>query len=591
MPVLTSRLRIGQRHLPWRPIGWGRAAPEPSPEPPAIPELGPEHFVADERKDELIDLLNARPAVILDSRRVASALEFGFAGGMTAGALTGALTRAPIAASDWKAPGFADALFVPELIDAAMKVRVEGLEPAVDKRFLARLLTQPPRDPAVVDFRRAVLAELAGDAPLLAAFRRTYADLYRLREMFDSSRPPELSDRLHPLRVLTAVRDALARVGGAFASCSSGLARIHRFAERARASDGYKRLCEMLDYENHLASVDLKLRLGSDGRIRHLEVTRASENRRNRFYRGPLGRLWLRFFFFARGYALGEGELVRRWVDSIFDGVLDLLLPLVQLVGEMEFYLSALALKERAESHGLAVCFPELADGEGGAPPELAGLFNPLLFAQGVEPVPCEIGAAPWASTTLVTGPNSGGKTRLLQAIGIAQMLGQCGMYAPAARARLSRASGLYASLAAEAKADQREGRLGTELLRIRSLFENARPGSLIILDELCSGTNPSEGEEIVRLVLSLLGELKACVFISTHFLEFAARLAAEPAQGQVLRFLQVSIDDRSCPTFKFVPGVAKTSLAYQTAARLGVSREELLLLVRRNTAGNATTR
>ena len=102
----------------------------------------------------------------------------------------------------------------------------------------------------------------------------------------------------------------------------------------------------------------------------------------------------------------------------------------------------------------------------------------------GVVPVPCDVGGAPLASTVLVTGPNSGGKTRLLQSLGLAQVLAQCGLFVPAHHARMALASGLLASLIEEAKADQAEGRLGTELLRIRRLFERLPPGALVLLDE-----------------------------------------------------------------------------------------------------------
>jgi DNA mismatch repair protein MutS2 len=181
-----------------------------------------------------------------------------------------------------------------------------------------------------------------------------------------------------------------------------------------------------------------------------------------------------------------------------------------------------------------------------------------------------------------VTGPNSGGKTRLLQAIGLTQMLAQVGFFVPAARARVRRVPGVFCSLVQEEAFDQAEGRLGAELLRIRQLFERARPGSLVILDELCSGTNPSEGEQIFMLVIELLRELGPETFVTTHFLGFAERLQAD-AERLGLSFLQVELDDADHPTYGFVPGVATTSLAAQAAARLGVTREELLALVRRS--------
>ena len=108
-------------------------------------------------------------------------------------------------------------------------------------------------------------------------------------------------------------------------------------------------------------------------------------------------------------------------------------------------------------------------------------------------------------------------------------MLGQCGLFTPAARARLPLVQGLFASILDHEGADQAEGRLGTELVRIRELFERARPGSFVLLDELCSGTNPSEAVEIFSMVLQLLERLEPVAFISTHFLDFARELAAAP--------------------------------------------------------------
>jgi DNA mismatch repair protein MutS2 len=180
---------------------------------------------------------------------------------------------------------------------------------------------------------------------------------------------------------------------------------------------------------------------------------------------------------------------------------------------------------------------------------------------------------------SLVTGPNSGGKTRLLQAIGIAQLLGQNGLFVPAREARIVTTDGVFASFGQAPAADASEGRLGTELLRVRALFESMCLGGMVLVDELCSGTNPSEGEELFRTVVALLGELDPQAFLSTHFLTLAADLEARPPDPR-LQFLQVELDPKGLPTYQFVPGVAKTSLAFQTAARLGVTRDDLAALV-----------
>jgi len=75
--------------------------------------------------------------------------------------------------------------------------------------------------------------------------------------------------------------------------------------------------------------------------------------------------------------------------------------------------------------------------------------------------------------------------------------------------------------------------------------------------------------------------------FITTHFLQFASRLEQNPPLGH-LEFLQVELDAQQTPTYGFVPGVATTSLAERTAARLGVTREALHELVERARARSA---
>jgi DNA mismatch repair protein MutS2 len=585
MRMAESGSRAVARYRQSRP--WKKAV-DPTETPPSAPPLsvaplGEDRVVAGQTL-LAIDLLNPEPAVIIDRERLAWAVSFGFVGGDVGGMLQAALQRAPVAPSDWEPESFAAGLFVSDLIRTCMRVRVGTLEPAIDALFVARVLTHPPRELAVVEYRRAVLRELTRTPGARAELETVYQALHQLRALLDAQgSSADLDGRSRRLEALVSLRDSLALMARSFAGAQSGLARIRSFAEQAIASDGYSKLVELLDYENHMASVELKLRIGADGKIRRFEIERIRENRDNRFHQSAFGRWLTRVLLWLRGYSLGEIELVNRWVDAIFEGVQELVPPMLQLLGEIEVYLAALAFKDAAEQKGLAVCLPELSP-DRTTPLRYAGLFNPLLFSQGTTPVPCDLELAQFETTTLLTGPNSGGKTRLLQALAIAQMLGQAGFHVPAASATLGCAKGLFVSLIEEARADQKEGRLGTELLRIRTLFERSHPGSLIILDELCSGTNPSEGEDIIRLVLSLLGELRPCVFITTHFLQFARRLSEE-SSSERLSFLQVELDELERPTYRFVPGVARTSLAHQTARRLGVTREELLALIRRTTS------
>jgi DNA mismatch repair protein MutS2 len=248
---------------------------------------------------------------------------------------------------------------------------------------------------------------------------------------------------------------------------------------------------------------------------------------------------------------------------------------------DFELYLAALRFRTLARSKGLEVSLPELVSDDGtdaDAPgSHFERLFNPFLLLESTAPVPCDIQHGARA-ISIVTGPNSGGKTRLLQAVGLSQVLAQAGLFVPARSARLMIRTGMFVSLVQQAEPEQSEGRLGTELLRIRRLFESLPRGGLAILDELCSGTNPTEGEEIFELLIELLGDLSPAAFISTHFLGLAARLERErPVE---LTFLEVELGPDGKATYRFTPGVAKTSLARGVAERLGVTRESLRALL-----------
>jgi DNA mismatch repair protein MutS2 len=343
-----------------------------------------------------------------------------------------------------------------------------------------------------------------------------------------------------------------------------------------RESPQYGALADLLEYEHGMADLDLRVRLGGDGRIRRVAIQRITENRANRFWTSPLRRLRDRLRVIASGYDFSRRELMDRLVNQVFADLAPSLVTLIQLLGHLEFYLANLKFKADAEARGLAVSLAEFRED---CPLEFECLFNPLLLLQRQSPVPCDIRSENAESIVVVTGPNSGGKTRLLQALGWAALLGQSGLYAPAARARMPARSGLFVSLVENESAAQTEGRLGRELLRIRTLFEQMRGGSMVVLDELCSGTNPSEGIEVFAMVLRLLRHVRPTAFVTTHFLDFARSLVDDPPVAG-LQFLQVELDATQSSTYQFIPGVAPTSLAALTAARLGVTFDRLSALI-----------
>jgi DNA mismatch repair protein MutS2 len=534
------------------------------------------------------DLLCTEAATRIDLGPLRQTLVFAFAGGGALESFDAALAEATLPASSWDRTCFEKDLYLDALLERALGVRIGGRAYPTAKAYLRRAIGEPPRDARIVEFRRALLGELASMPEHRDRFERLYLALVGLRALLCTGRQP--AARVRRVEILRAMRSVFELAAESFEGATSGLTRVRDFARAVRASDGHRMLEQLLDHEGHLGTLDVRVRIGADGEVRTLELMSLRENSGNSFHRTLIGRVFVRLALFVRGYRLGGGEITERLLFDVFSGLEEPLALLFQLLGDMEFYLAGLALRDRAHAAGLEVSFPRLVDAHdraSGTSPvtaELRGLYNPLLLAGNAGKagkggvVACDI-VSDARSIAVVTGPNSGGKTRLLQAIAIAQLFAQAGLFVPAAGGVLPRAEGLFVSLFEDGRADQPEGHLGMELLRIRRMFEQLEPGPLVLIDELCSGTNPSEGEEIARLVLSLLPELEARAFVTTHLLQFAESLE-KLRPSPHLAFFQVELDARELPTYRFVPGVAKTSLAHKTAARLGVTREELLALV-----------
>ncbi|MBS2016996.1 MAG: DNA mismatch repair protein [Deltaproteobacteria bacterium] len=529
------------------------------------------------------DLLHPIAMRRIDVEGTKLGVALAFAAGVSGGLFADALDRATIAPSTWDPSSFANDLFLRDFVTKCLEIRVDGHARPAHVNHLVKVLAQPPSDLATVHYRRAIVAELVESPVLRGELEKLYTSLTRLRALLEGASGAGKWDpsRRH-LDILAVVKEVFDRTAEGFATARSGLASLAAFGRRVRDGEPYRSLADLLRYDDRLATLDLKVNVGADGRIRGFDIVSVQEDARNPFVVSPWRRWLAKVELFLRGFKFSDGEVMARLVDAVFEGIADELVPLVQLLGDIELYLGALGLYDRAKAAGLTMSLPELTNS--GAPRRLEGLFNPLLLVHGVKPVPCTVDTDSMTSIVLVTGPNSGGKTRLLQSLGLAQLLAQSGLLVPARDASMSLAPGLVMSLIEEARADQSEGRLGTELVRIRALFEKLPPGAVVILDELCSGTNPSEGEEIFELVVQMLSRLEPQAFITTHFLTFAGRLERERKIAE-LRFLQVELGKEQRPTYQFVPGVASTSLAGHAAARLGVTRDELLGLIDRNTA------
>jgi len=122
----------------------------------------------------------------------------------------------------------------------------------------------------------------------------------------------------------------------------------------------------------------------------------------------------------------------------------------------------------------------------------------------------------------MMTGANRGGKSTLLRAIGLAQLMMQCGMFVPAQSFRANVCDGISTHFKREEDASMKSGKLDEELSRMSSIVDSLSPNSIVLLNESFASTNEREGSEIARQIVRALVERGIKVFYVTHLFDLA---------------------------------------------------------------------
>ncbi|MCK6603967.1 MAG: endonuclease MutS2 [Ignavibacteriaceae bacterium] len=187
--------------------------------------------------------------------------------------------------------------------------------------------------------------------------------------------------------------------------------------------------------------------------------------------------------------------------------------------------------------------------------------------------------------TLLITGPNAGGKTVLIKAVGLLSLMAAAGFHIPAGQG--SKMIFFRKFLIDIGDAQSIEDDLSTfssHLKNIKLILDEADKNSLIILDEIGSGTEPDSGYAIAREVIEYLTSEKAWVFASTHL----GKLKVLPYENQGVVNASMEFDLNNLqPTYRFRQGMPGSSYAIEIASRLGFSDQ--FIKAASDYAGNET--
>ncbi len=210
----------------------------------------------------------------------------------------------------------------------------------------------------------------------------------------------------------------------------------------------------------------------------------------------------------------------------------------------------------------------------GGGPLRIRGGRHPLLVATGVDAVPFDLALDPDESVVVVTGPNTGGKTVFLKAVGLIASLAQSGVIPPVGPGtRLPVFRGIFADIGDEQSISDSLSTFSAHLRNLQEILQDANPSSLVLVDEPGTGTDPKEGEALARALIETLAE-RRCTAVVTSHLGGLKRLAA-PDNGIVNASLHFD-GERLAPTYRFSKGRPGRSYGLAIARGLGFPQQVL---------------